>query len=606
MSTRHAATTWGRGRRTASSVGALAGVMALLGAGGAAAAPHGPCTTMQLGSGARCLPKSTWEGIAAHACKGTAGSVTVKERCGAGLFAKATAVCCAALVCCSTSSGATVTTADACEGSALDVGRCSSEVCCDGPGGPATTTLAECPAGSVLSKSACQAPAAAFPVVDTAQDRCFDTALEIPCGPGSYAGQDAAWQGTAQSLVDNGDGTITDLVTGLTWQKDHGAKMTLAEAQAGAAAFALAGHTDWRLPTIKELYSLMRFDGIDPSCCETADACPAIQPFLDEAFFDFAYGDTGAGERLIDAQYASSTLYVGSSQFGDLLFGVNFADGRIKGYGLVNLGTGADMRFFVKYVRGAAYGQNAFVDNGDGTVTDTATGLTWLQGDSGTFGVGAGGGLDWLEALAWAEGLTHAGHDDWRLPTAKELQSLVDYTRSPDTTGSAAIDPVFQATPITNEGGGQDWGSYWTGTTHVNAAGMGESAVYVAFGRALGFMTDPFGNTQLMDVHGAGAQRSDPKVGDPADYPTGFGPQGDVIRIYNLVRPVRGGATAGTVTPTSVLPAAGENQCSGPGGSGGPGPGGIAMCGVVPPGLPCCGDGTCGGPETASNCPADC
>ena len=42
-----------------------------------------------------------------------------------------------------------------------------------------------------------------------------------------------------------------------------------------------------------------------------------------------------------------------------------------------------------------------------------------------------------------------------------------------------------------------------------------------------------------VDVHGAGAQRSDPKTGDPANYPFGFGPQGDAIRIYNYVRLVR-------------------------------------------------------------------
>jgi len=42
-----------------------------------------------------------------------------------------------------------------------------------------------------------------------------------------------------------------------------------------------------------------------------------------------------------------------------------------------------------------------------------------------------------------------------------------------------------------------------------------------------------------MDVHGAGSQRSDPKTGDPNDYPYGHGPQGDVIRIYNYVRSVR-------------------------------------------------------------------
>ena len=38
-----------------------------------------------------------------------------------------------------------------------------------------------------------------------------------------------------------------------------------------------------------------------------------------------------------------------------------------------------------------------------------------------------------------------------------------------------------------------------------------------------------------------GAQRSDSKSGDPARFPEGRGPQGDVIRIYNLVRCVRGG-----------------------------------------------------------------
>jgi hypothetical protein len=44
-----------------------------------------------------------------------------------------------------------------------------------------------------------------------------------------------------------------------------------------------------------------------------------------------------------------------------------------------------------------------------------------------------------------------------------------------------------------------------------------------------------------IDVHGAGAQRSDPKTGNPADFRNGFGPQGDAIRIFNYVRLVRGG-----------------------------------------------------------------
>ncbi len=48
------------------------------------------------------------------------------------------------------------------------------------------------------------------------------------------------------------------------------------------------------------------------------------------------------------------------------------------------------------------------------------------------------------------------------------------------------------------------------------------------------------GTYTLMDVHGAGAQRSDPKEGEAARYPHGRGPQGDVVRILNHVRLVRG------------------------------------------------------------------
>jgi hypothetical protein len=47
-----------------------------------------------------------------------------------------------------------------------------------------------------------------------------------------------------------------------------------------------------------------------------------------------------------------------------------------------------------------------------------------------------------------------------------------------------------------------------------------------------------------VDVHGAGAQRSDPKAGDPKQFPHGRGPQGDVIRIFNYVRLVRGGGVS--------------------------------------------------------------
>jgi len=156
--------------------------------------------------------------------------------------------------------------------------------------------------------------------------------------------------------------------------------------------------------------------------------------------------------------------------------------------------------------------------------------LMWSQDDSST-------GMDWEDALAYVVSLNDAnylGYSDWYLPNAKELQSIVDYTRSPDTTNSAAIDPIFNATAITNEDGEQDWGYYWTSTTHASARG-GDSAVYVCFGRGLGYM-----NSRYVDVHGAGCQRSDTKSGNPI--PTGTGPQGDIVRVANYVRVVRGGS----------------------------------------------------------------
>jgi hypothetical protein len=372
-----------------------------------------------------------------------------------------------------------------------------------------------------------------YPLVDTGQVVFYDTEGEIdePAEGEAFYGQDAAYEGSQPSYTDNGDGTVSDNVTGLMWQQDPGEKMTHAEAVAGADSFELAGYDDWRLPSIKELYSLIDFSGVDPSCMEAS--CEST-PFVDTGFFAFQYGDTDAGERVIDSQWATSTLYVGTTMGGDeTMFGVNLADGRIKGYPISDP-QGGEKTFFVIYARGNPdYGLNNFVDNGDGTVSDLAAGLMWQQDDSIN-------GKDWSEALDYCEALDAGGYDDWRLPNAKELQSIVDYTRTPATSNSAAIDPVFSASAITDEDGGTNYGFYWTGTTHARDVVGGRDAVYVAFGEALGWMQNrQTGEPTLLDVHGAGAQRSDPKTGDAADYPNGRGPQGDVIRIDNLVRCVR-------------------------------------------------------------------
>jgi hypothetical protein len=379
-----------------------------------------------------------------------------------------------------------------------------------------------------------------YPIIDTGQDLCYDTVDVIVCPqPGEpFYGQDSQYNGIQFSFQNNSDGTVTDLISGLIWQQFlFENKFTYEDALAAADTFSLDGYNDWRLPGIKELYSLIDFTGA------TGTSAANSIPFIDTICFEFRYGDETSGERFIDAQYVSSTEYAGTTMNGDFtVFGVNFADGRIKGYGTTAPGS-SEKLFEVRLVRGNIdYGTNDFIDNADGTITDDATGLMWSKSDNGT-------GLNWEEALEWVYQQNQSntlGYNDWRLPNAKELQSIIDYTRSLQTTNSAAIDPLFEVTRIIDEGGGTNYPFYWAGTTHADGPPDQQytKAVYLAFGEALGFMEQPpeSGNFILMDVHGAGSQRSDPKQGDPNNYPHGFGPQGDVIRIYNYVRLVRGGS----------------------------------------------------------------
>ncbi len=386
-----------------------------------------------------------------------------------------------------------------------------------------------------------------YNIVDTAQTADFDNSNTItkPSPSSAFYGQDADYQGLQPHYQNNGNGTITDLNTGLTWAQSVATQeMTWAQALSYAESAELGGYSDWRLPSIKELYSLIEFTG------NTAQTAAASTPYIDTQYFNFSYGDTSAGERIIDAQEWSSTKYVSTTMNGDpTAFGVNFADGRIKGYP-ISIGSTTNT-LNVRLVRGNTdYGKNAYVDNGDGTITDTATGLMWLKNDSGS-------AMTWEKALAYAEAMTAAGHGDWRLPNAKELQSIVDYTRSPDTTGTAAIDPVFQSTNI-GTSSKAEYGFYWSGTSHVEA-GTGDYAVYVAFGRGLGWMQKN-GQYTLMDVHGAGSQRSDPKSGSAADYPHGFGPQGDVIRIENMVRLVRDVGSTTTDNTSTFVSSSGNDQ----------------------------------------------
>jgi hypothetical protein len=131
------------------------------------------------------------------------------------------------------------------------------------------------------------------------------------------AGDDGDYQAGSKAnprFVDNGDGTISDRVTRLMWVKDgnsagcnNGSPLNWNNAIDFAVALNYAGHTDWRMPNIKELMSIVDYglggDGIVPA--------------INATFFP---------NTVMDA-YWSSTLYAAVPD--DLAWGVSFGDGDV-------------------------------------------------------------------------------------------------------------------------------------------------------------------------------------------------------------------------------------------------------------------------------------
>jgi len=356
-----------------------------------------------------------------------------------------------------------------------------------------------------------------YPIIDTGQNTFWNSngeEIAAPVAGDAFYGQDAQYSNFQASYTTSSDGlTVKDNVTGLTWQQSYDdgtyywAKTQTLVGDLNKQNY--GGYNDWRLPTIKELYSLWNGS--------------IGWPYIDTNYFSINYSSE---EELSHAIFWSSDKYTGvmgntseNTPGAELAFGVNFGTGHIKAYNI-----SAGPKHLVRFVRGnLTYAVNLFQDNGDGTISDLATGLMWQKTDNGS-------GIDWEHALAYVQmqnKTNYLGHNDWRLPNTKELQSLVDYTRSPGATDPAnvgpAINPLFSCTAITNDGGKADYPYYWTGTSAISKPnGVDSNAWYVAFGRAEN------GNGE--DLHGAGAVRFDAKI-----LGSGEGEE----RVLNYVRLVR-------------------------------------------------------------------
>ncbi|KJU84656.1 secreted protein containing DUF1566, partial [Candidatus Magnetobacterium bavaricum] len=245
----------------------------------------------------------------------------------------------------------------------------------------------------------------------------------------------------------NGDQTVSDTLTGLVWTKNAGTptvgsctggKMTWQAALNYVACLNAASHlgyTNWRLPNINELESLVNAQQINPASWLNLQGVTNMQSdrywssttyagLTSNAWFVIMY-DGYVGD---DAKTYS--YYVWPVRAGDSgAFGNSFiwATGQTNSYAAGDDGA---------LQRGVVWPNPRFTNNtagGNQSVTDNLTGLLWSK-DAGTPTVGSctGGTKTWQEALDYVACLNKAvylGYSNWRLPNRKELFSLLDRGR---------------------------------------------------------------------------------------------------------------------------------------------------------------------------------
>lgn len=194
-------------------------------------------------------------------------------------------------------------------------------------------------------------------------------------------------------FVINANGTVLDTVTGLMWQQTDGGEMTYENAIEYCKNLNLGSFQDWRLPDIHEAFSILNHQYSNPALDQTVFTSSGAEYWW------------SSDRQLND----SSKVWVSNS-----------------GGGIGNhpkketISAGGSKKFHVRAVRLnhiPLQFSTQFIDNGNQTITDVFTQLTWQK-------IPNTDTLTWEQALAYANSLELGGSNDWRIPNIKELQSL--------------------------------------------------------------------------------------------------------------------------------------------------------------------------------------
>ena len=315
---------------------------------------------------------------------------------------------------------------------------------------------------------------------------------------------------------ENGDGTVTDILTGLVWLKNANcfgmqtwanalnAANTLNSGECGLTDGSVAGA--WRLPNVNELENLIN-EGASTLTWLNGQGFTDVQSNYYWSSTTHTKDTVGAWTVWYSVKAFAKTgkLFVWPVRAGTRPPAELWKTGQTTSYAAKDDG---DLE------RGVAWPSPRFANNGDGTVTDNLTGLIWLKNPD------CFGSRTWAGALNAANTLNHGecGLTDgsvagaWRLPNIKELRSLIDYSR------------YFPALPAGNPFIGLSV-FYWSSSTPVG-------------------YTDSAWTVDMTDGDVFGGQKSAP---------------------HYHVWPVRGGfvnskPTIGTLTPSSVTTSGGAGQ----------------------------------------------
>jgi hypothetical protein len=226
------------------------------------------------------------------------------------------------------------------------------------------------------------------------------------------------------SYTTNGDGTVTDNVTGLIWE---GAVNPNSLTQAAAATYCASKGGDWRVPTRLELFSIV----------DVTASVLSTMPAINATYFP----NTPA------ADFWTSTVY---ELAPNLAWNIKFFLAGTTGTDWLSVTSTSQVRC-VRAPAPKCYAAHYIVQSG-GLVLDAATGLTWQQNDDGA-------------QHTWGDATTHCAGlgTGWRIPSVNELETIVDDTR--------ATPPEIDATTFPNTGSTSSNSDYWTSSPYANSVG---------------------------------------------------------------------------------------------------------------------------------------